>query len=197
MREAVGRSLLSSHLESQEWESAIDRVGALSFATKLGRLIFHWKYARQERFAGPVLFELLRKARHRFQIAKQHREYDVLGNACLQAMAEFYSPGCEDCDGAGEMIHDGLRIVCQSCLGSGQRRFPDHERISILRIDSHTYRATWERRLQEILGILSKNDSSATAECRVRLGRDTLGHELDEPLDMAQSPHRWTAKCPL
>lgn len=172
MRVIVGASLNSGHLETNHLpETAIDRVGALAHATKLGRLIYHWMYARQDRFAGPVLSELLVKASHRFQIHEGHAERRILIRACKQARLEFNHPQCLPCSGAGELIEGNLKLVCSACAGSGVRRYPDADRVRALKIDWPAYRSVWDGRLQEILGILTSNDSGAAAECRERLER--------------------------
>lgn len=169
MREAVGAALVSNHLETIESrESAIDRVGALAHATKLGRLLFHWRYAGQGE-ANAVLEELLIKARRRFQIAKGHKDHDLLIRACKQAMREYYSPECRACGGAREVVEKKLRVLCWRCDGSGLERHSDGVRVQALRLDHEAYRATWEARLTTILQILGAADAGAAADCHNQL----------------------------
>ena len=173
MRVIVGASLNSGHLETKEHESAIDRVGALAKATKLGRLIYHWMYARQDRFSGPVLSELLVKAAHRFQISEMHPDRKTLVRACSQAMLEYHSPQCHFCAGAGETIDGNLKTICHACSGGGKRRYPDGERAYALGIDRTIYEQGWGDRVHTLLDILASNDSGAAAECRLQLERTT------------------------
>ena len=170
IREAVGVALVSRHLETvPEHESAIDKVGALAHASKLGRLLYHWRYARQDRYVGPVHRELLRKARKRLRIGKFHVEHPTLSLACTQAMTEYYLPQCPSCTGVGELVAAKLRVVCHACGGSGLRRYPDAERVRALKIEWNSYRHTWENRIGEILLILFGNDAGASAIVRHQL----------------------------
>jgi len=174
IREAVGAALNSTHLETQEHESAIDRVGALAHASKLGRALYHWRYAKQDRYAGPVLAELLRKARNRLRIGKFHVEHPTLVRACKQAMREWYSPQCNNCNGAREVVTSKLRMICPACSGSGVRRYPDAERLNALGIDAATYAQAWQARLQAILALMVERDAQAAVETRRQLREPDL-----------------------
>lgn len=160
IREAVGAALLSTHLETQAHESAIDRVGALAHAGKLARLLYHWRYAGQGRYAGPVLQEMLRKARRKLRIGKFHVDHPILVRACKQAMREWYAPQCPDCQGAREIVSDSLRLICPRCAGSGLRRYSDPERLNALHLDRIGYQP-WAPRMRELLLILTERDGAA------------------------------------
>lgn len=168
IREAIGAALLSSHLETQAHESAIDRVGALAHASKLGRLLYHWRYAGQGRYAGPVLAELARKARRRLRIGKFHEEHPTLIRACKQAMREWYSPQCGNCQGAREVVTNKLRLVCPVCTGTGLRRYSDIERLNALALDRAGYEP-WNGRMRELLLILTERDGDAARVVRHQL----------------------------
>lgn len=168
IREAVGAALLSTHLETQAHESPIDRIGALAHAGKLGRLLYHWRYAGQGRLAGAVLQELLRKARRRLRIGKYHVEHPLLIRACKQAMREWYAPQCGSCQGAREIVSNSLRLVCPVCAGSGMRRYSDAERLDALKLDPAGYR-TWEPRMRELLLILTERDGASAGVIRYQL----------------------------
>jgi len=168
IREAVGAALLSTHLETQAHESAIDRIGALARAGKLGRALYHWRYAGQARYAGPVLQEMLRKARRRLRIGKFHEEHPTLVRACQQAMREWYAPQCGMCQGAREVVSNKLRLICPVCAGSGMRRYSDAERLDALQVEPATYQA-WEPRLRELLLILTERDGAAARTIRMQL----------------------------
>lgn len=168
IREAVGAALLSTHLETQAHESAIDRIGALAHASKLGGLLYHWRYAGQGRYAGPVLREMLRKARRKLKIGRFHVDHPILVRACKQAMREWYAPQCSNCHGARETVMEKLRLVCPVCAGSGLRRYSDPERLEALRLDRSAYLA-WEPRMRELLLILTERDGSAARTVRSQL----------------------------
>ena len=171
MRASVGAALNSAHLEPAEWECAIDRVGALARASKLGRLLYHWQYAGQDRFRGPVLAELTAKAGYRLRISRAHRDRRVLERACKQALVEYHGPNCPTCTGAGEVMSGPLRLSCEDCLGTGRHRYPDEERMRALHVDHEEYRDRWDARINQIIGILRRADGATTRECRRQLER--------------------------
>jgi len=168
MRQALGVALLSRDLDHHEHECAIDRVGALAHGSRLGRLLYHWKHADQPDTLK-VQQELLRRARRRFGISPYHVDHPVLISACTQAMTEYYSPQCRQCSGAGELVTQRLRILCNTCGGSGLRRVADAERIAALGITVASYRNTWEPRIAELLLMLDAKDAGAAAEARRQL----------------------------
>src|SRR5262245_11962193 len=162
MRQRLGVALLSRDLDHHEFECAVDRVGALAHGSKLGRLLYHWKHADQPDSAR-VLQALTKRARKRFGISPRHPDTKILERACVQAMTEYYAPQCRNCNGAGELIAANLRILCNTCGGSGLRRYPEAERMSALGIEWNAYRHTWEPRLVELGLMLAGADNGTTA----------------------------------
>lgn len=172
-RELIAHSLHSSHLESSDIrEMPIDRIGALARATKLGRLLWRWKYAKQE-CRGAVLSELLVKARKRTRIGKFHKEHSTLEKACRQGLLEWYSPQCRNCRGACEVMLGDKKMVCPQCNGVGVHAYGDRERVDGMGISQEEYDKVWERRLRDIFDIITANDASTGSEIFLQLERQT------------------------
>ena len=173
IRELVGTSLLSSHLETrEEAESAIDRVGAISRATKLGSALWRWKYAGDNRAAPSALSALLRKAQRNTKIYRHHRDFTMLQSVCKLVLSEWYSPNCRECEGAREFVDEErrLRIVCAICNGTGLHRFSDEERAVSLKIHPRFY-PPWADHVSSVWRCLAGADIGTSAICRVQLER--------------------------
>lgn len=173
LREAVGSALLSSHLETiEERESAVDRVGALARATKLGSAMWRWKYALDASSQATALSALLRKAQRRTKVYKHHKDFPILMRACKLVLSEWYTPNCRTCGGRGEFVDEEqkLRIVCQSCEGLGTHRFSDRERIAALKVSPESYRV-WADRIGQIWLCLAGADAGTSVVCRYQLER--------------------------
>jgi hypothetical protein len=150
-------------------ETAIDRVGALARASRLGRALWHWRYAGQPNHAE-VLTALVRRGSKRLQISNRHPEYEILVRACKQSLLEWYFPKCRSCRGAAEQIINKKRVLCPNCGGTGLHRYGDYERMDGLGLSRQQYRR-WEPRLRDLHLILSGADVSAVIRCRTELER--------------------------
>lgn len=172
MREAVGRALNSSDLSQQEYETAVDRVGALARATDLGRALFHWGYAGDETASRSAFKHLIRKAQRRTRVYKHHKEYPLLERVVKLVLYEWKYQGCIACGGAGEFVDEDkkLKIVCQNCRGSGKKRYSDSERIEALQVDVFTYKR-WEANIALIWQVVTGADIAAAVVCRAQLER--------------------------
>jgi len=174
LREAVGAALLSSHLETvNERETALDRVGAISRATKLGSALWRWKYALDASSQATALSALVRKAQRRTRIYRHHRDFPMLQRVCKLVLSEWYHPNCRMCGGRGEFVDEEqrLKIVCQACEGLGTHRFSDRERIAALGIASESYKV-WSERIAEVWLCLAGADAGTGAMCRYQLERN-------------------------
>lgn len=172
IREAVGHSLHSSHLEPKEHECDVDRVGALGRARALGSALWRWRHAGDDRMALVAFKHLLRKAKSKTGVFNHHEDYPILQRACQLVLSEWYYPNCRTCGGAGEFVEDKLRIVCQECEGIGSHRFSDKERIKALGIPSHLYAKIWAARISELWLCLSTEDLRTASICRYQLERN-------------------------
>lgn len=173
LKEAMGHSLNSSHLESlNERETDIDRVGALSRATKLGSALWRWRYAGDTKSAPSALSALLRKAQRRTKIYKHSKDFSILQRVCKLVLSEWYYPHCRECGGRGEFVDESirLRVVCKVCEGSGNHRYSDKERMAALGIQDSAYQV-WSKRIAAVWLCLAGADAGTTMVCREQLER--------------------------
>lgn len=168
VRELVGTALLSTHLETRPYESAIDRVGALGRATDLGRALYHWGYAGDETSLRSAYKHLLRKAQRKVKVYRHHKEFPILERVCKMVLFEWRFPLCHSCGGAGELVTDQLRVICQTCSGSGKKRYSDEERMQALGVEAVSY-AEWERAVAQVWLCVSSADLNAEHVCRHQL----------------------------
>jgi hypothetical protein len=172
MREAVGRALNSSDLAQHEYEAAIDRVGALAKATELGRALFHWVYGGDETASRSAYKHLLKKAQRKTRVYRHHKEFSLLEAVVKLVLYEWKYQHCIACGGAKEFMDEEkkLKIVCQTCRGSGKRRYSDGERMDALKMDAFTYKR-WERNISEVWHCVTGADISTAVVCRAQLER--------------------------
>lgn len=169
LRELVGTSLLSTHLETkEERESAIDRVGALGRATKLGSALWRWKVAGDPGAAPTALSALLRKAQRRTKVYRHNKDFKLLTKVCKMVLAEWYFPNCRECGGRREFVDEKLRVVCAVCNGTGLHRYDDRERFLTLGIPQSEL---WEKRIAEVWLCLAGEDHGTQVVVRYQLER--------------------------
>jgi hypothetical protein len=164
VRELVGTSLVSNHLETKPHESAIDRIGALGRATDLGRALYHWAYGGDESSLRSAYRHLLRKAQRRTRVYKHHKEFSILEKVCQMVLFEWKNQLCGDCGGAGELVTEKLRMVCHTCSGSGKKRYSDEERIAALAIPVGSY-PRWEKAVNDVWWIVTGADMDTEGCC--------------------------------
>lgn len=173
MRELVSRALLSSHLETiEERESAIDRIGALGRASKLGRALWHWKYAGDDSSARSAFKHLLRKAMRRTRIYRHSREFGLLEKICVAVLNEWINPNCHTCGGKGAFVDEerNLKITCATCSGSRLHRYSDRERAMAIGVDAQAYRFI-DKRFHTVMLCLHGADGGAAYTVREQLER--------------------------
>lgn len=173
MRELIGCALLSSHLETvEERESAIDRIGALGRASKLGRALWHWKYAGDADSARSAYKHLVRKAMRRTKIYRHSRDFKLLEKICTAVLHEWLHPNCRTCGGKGAFIDEerNLKITCSTCSGSRLHRYSDQERAQALGVDPQAYRFI-DKRFHTVVLCLHGGDSGVVYTVREQLER--------------------------
>lgn len=170
IRESVVIALHSTHLETREHESAIDRIGAFAHGSKLGRLLWRWKYDLEDWRGNAVLDELLIKARKRLAIGKHGPDHPRLILACKQALIEWYFEKCRICRGAAELVLADKRVTCWACQGSSVHRWSRRERARNIGAENFEL---WEKRLGELHVIIGAADGGTAAEARYHLKEGT------------------------
>ena len=174
LRESVAFSLLSTHLETQPHESAIDRIGALARSTALGSALWRWGFAGDASSLGSALKHLLRKAQRRVRVYKHHKDFPLLEATCKMVLYEWRYNNCQHCGGGGEIEADfdrtgkGTKITCHVCDGTGMKRYSDMERMAALNIESAKY-AAWQKNISDVWVCLSAADCGTGAICTEQL----------------------------
>ena len=129
MREAYA----ATHHANLDWkedrERAIDRIAAAGFADPLGIALWRAKYLSESlayRDANKRLVDLYRDSR------SKHETQFVVEKIVDQVLHEYLSSACRACDGAREIIVGELRVMCDTCGGSGVRKYDDMGRARMM-----------------------------------------------------------------
>lgn len=86
----------------------------------------------------------------------------VIRRAVLEELAR---PNlCPDCGGAGEMMLEALRVVCETCEGRGLLPVSDRARAARIGRDEAAYRRTWRPMYEWLLRLLSDAETKARRE---------------------------------
>lgn len=176
MREALSRALQSGHLEWEVYECPIERVAALRASTSLGSALFRWRYNGDKASRGKAYVLTLRLASRKLRIAPRHPAFDTLKLCVKQALTEWHSPNCRDCNGIGmiktsrQQVMGEARVdhVCPTCNGSGVHTYRDFERaaaLNVRRLDQ------WTERLERIRQMVSAREIGVMVGARRELER--------------------------
>lgn len=158
-----------------------DRIGALARAGKLGTLLWEWRYGGEDREqeAGNLLTRRIAKRLGIRHVGEQGKiDYMRLRLACRQVLREWFSPECDTCNGVKEVSGEHKRVVCQTCNGTGTRRYSDEERAKALKITELEYRKHWDRKFAEIRSMITSRDAETGAVVRQQLREDVKTLEV-------------------
>jgi hypothetical protein len=130
LREAYAATGYASLEWDDNHEKAVDRVAAAGKASKLGMDLWRCKYMNSS-----VAYHAVSKGLLALFKARYPAEATPIAWKCVEeALSEFLGPACASCNGAKEMILDELRIECQTCKGTGIRRYSDRDRSGRMRV---------------------------------------------------------------
>jgi len=135
----------ATHTASMEWsehERAIDRIAASGRCSVLGVALWKARYMACIHFKGAevVAFEkvALREAMEALKSLYSNRYRsdgdDLVVRLVVQSLAEWIHQACRDCGGRRELMAGETRVVCDTCGGSGLRRYSDAERSRMMQI---------------------------------------------------------------
>ena len=153
MREALASTSLAGLGWSEDRERAVDRVAASGKAPTLGLQIWKARYmleskAYQDAIKGLTAHYL---ARYRAE------QPDIARMVVEEVLSEFMGPSCVSCNGARELVEGDLRVTCESCGGTGLRRYSDAERASRMKL-SYARVKSLSHKFQWIMGELGGMD---------------------------------------
>lgn len=161
LREAYAGTVLASLEWSPERERAVDRCAAAGRADELGVLLWRSRYCNESAAYVKARGLLVRLYLQRYKSEKPETALKVVE----EALSEWLGPACSSCNGARELIHEGLRITCNSCGGSGLKRYSDFERagrmkMSMAHVRLLSHKLTW---VAKELGSLDRAVNSVIA----------------------------------
>ena len=135
--------------------SGADIVGALSFTTKLGSMLWRVKWGNDKNAVRPTAALLSKK------IAKKgERQGRFLMRLAMIALQEYVDTRCHHCKGRGHVVNaDRVVSSCTHCEGTGIARISDQRRIRALTCTEHAYLNGWKDRLAFAHNVLSEHDS--------------------------------------
>jgi len=172
LRESVGRSTTSHNLGMSDWsERDIDRVAALGCAARfspMGTDLFRWAYAGDPRAAVRVMVHLADEVRRSFRMPVAFVE-----GVCRQAMTEFTAWACPVCDGRKDVtLGNGVKVVCDSCDGTGLRRYSNGDRRRGAGFGPGvSYARVIEQPLELAIAVLKREDGRVNAIVSLELER--------------------------
>lgn len=130
LREVYAATALASLEWSELREQAVDRVAASGKVPALGLLLWKARYQLESK----AYQEAHKKLAQAFLERYRSETADTAERCVDQALHEFLSPACSECNGARELIADDLRIECEACRGSGIKRYSDQERSRYMKV---------------------------------------------------------------
>ena len=173
LKESVGISIAKGKTDT--------KIAALARAGRLGIILWHMRYAGENR-AVEAENLLLRRSAKRLRlrhVGEGKMEYRLLRLACRQALIEWMNPNCEVCHGVAEVSEIHKRVVCNKCEGTGVRNWSDWERCDALKITKIHYEKTWDKRFKVIHGVITGKDAETGAKVREQLMTDEALLEIE------------------
>lgn len=177
IRESVGRSTLSSHLEWRPSQGDIDRVTALGISGAISPIgeLFARAYIAQDRSSIGRLIKL---------VTQRIRPDKPMPTSWRQAIAkqaihELMHWACQTCGGRGEVTSgSGVVYVCpeppMGCAGVRIRRYDDLDRAQGIGVDLLVYHRAFARPLMASIDMVREE---------IRTVGSRLRDLLDEPIE--------------
>lgn len=186
MRESVAVALVSGNLEQKDYSvSAIDKIGALAHADRLGSMLWRLKYIWHPLQRGryevrpytqtmTLLVERATKlaCRQNWTMAQKK----MLANLCDQVIREWLGGKCPKCLGRGFLPaknEEGKRVtkLCQAkTCDKGDRVWSQSERAKSIGVARQHYAMYWDDKLRDVMQIVLDADASAARTVKRRMG---------------------------
>jgi hypothetical protein len=161
LRDVYAGTALASLEWSDNRERAVDRVAASARAPELGLLLWKVRILNESTAYKKAQILLIKVFLERYR-----SESGLIAEKCVeQSMVEWLAPACQACDGRGDVLHEGLKVVCPVCEGYKVKRYTDVERawrmkLSLQRVRSLNHKLTW---LAKELGSMDRAVNSVMA----------------------------------
>jgi hypothetical protein len=167
LREAYAATATASLEWSEQRERAIDRVAAAGLAPRLGMDLWRARYQLSLQSFRDTHQGLVQLYQTRYKSESLDMTYKLVD----EALSEFLGPACTSCDGKATMVLDQLKITCQTCEGSGLRRYSDFERARRMRISMGRVRSV-NHKLAWLAGEMGSLDKAVNTILAAELERD-------------------------
>jgi hypothetical protein len=167
LREALAITALASLEWSEVRERAIDRVAASGKASPLGVSLWKARYMLESRAYHDAIKGLIQRYLDRYK-----REDGNMARIIVeQAISEYLAPFCVDCHGAREMVIQDLKVTCQTCHGSGVRRYTDYDRARLMKLSLERVR-NLSRKMQWLTDEMGTMDRAVNLVLNAELERN-------------------------
>jgi hypothetical protein len=163
LREAAAAASNATSLADAE---VLQLLGAIAHAPPLGRALWRYAYAGQERAGIEARWLLVHEAMRRWKWPPTA----LLGHLAALAVLEWSNRQCLRCDGRGEYVGAQLRVMCELCHGTGLRRHSNRARREFMRTVGEAWSEPTERRLHRLLDVLTATDTETAGIVRRQLG---------------------------
>ena len=123
-KESLARATNSTDLtvESGAVHDA-DRLAAMATGDALGGLLLRFRESDQLQWGRRIALVLANRIIRKFRL-----EREIATRTAIAALEEYWQPHCIACGGAGALMLEQLRVVCEPCHGSGKQRYTDGTR---------------------------------------------------------------------
>lgn len=162
--EIVSKSCHSSNLKAEDDRiGSIEHVAALSGASSIGSDMMRAKDHDASALRRAVLL-LASKVRHQMRLGMGPSQ-----QLATAAILECMYWQCRLCNGASELVANGVRKTCQACGGVGVHHWTNAERANAAGYPGANW-PMWEKKYEQVLSMARLIDSSTLHQVRKRLG---------------------------
>lgn len=167
LREAYATTAFRSLEWDEEHERAIDRIAAAGMCHPIGINLWRAKFSLDSRSYFSAKGQLIAHFLARYKSESR----DIAERVVDQALHEYLSPECPTCRGAKEVIAGSLRQLCQSCSGTGLRRYSDSDRSGHMQLSFARTRVL-AAKIRWALDEMGTFDRAVNAQMIIELERD-------------------------
>lgn len=173
LRESLASTGMANLSWDEDYERAIDRVAACGKCESLGVDLWKARYMLEVSAYHRCRWELLKRVLARYK----HEDRGIAQKLVDQALIEFIASFCPTCGGAREIMLNELRVLCDTCGGSGVRRYSDYDRCRMMQISYRRYQSL-QHKLSWIQRVIEDSEKSVNYRLNVELERDANGKDL-------------------
>jgi hypothetical protein len=153
LREALAATSLASLEWDENREKAVDRVAASGKASSLGVNLWKARYMLESPAYKMAIKGLIEHYRARYV----SEDIGIAQMVVEQVLSEYLASFCSTCNGSRELIINELKVTCDTCRGSGLKRYSDLERAGMMKMSLQRVKSL-TRKMQWLMGEISSMD---------------------------------------